>query len=493
MKCVVFVCHNQATIDRVKHHLMHDHVYVLLVGMHADPPTHPRIVTACQLPHHIEAEHQLLTFTAWYAIVKNKLWDEYESYCILEYDCIVRDMPKFHHDLNARTEKVVCFFTDRNNFFVDVNPTCFNAFLKSKHITTVFQRDHLWGSSTNQCINKELLNEFVDWYFPYCLYFKVWDYYNYSFYHERLFAVFLLQRGIPLTIFTDEKMVHEEVRSHCITRHLPVSDFDWSYYLQHNPDILQGRINLPQEELRRTSIAHFIQHGYGEKRHYKPNPKHYFLVYDDETGKYDLETLLQSVRTHSSFEIVVFKKSEMAPAFLEQYKDIFALERGGGYWLWKPYIIKTMLERIEEGSLLFYMDSSYTFIKKFETFLNYADTHDVLVWKNKPKGSVYPMKQWCKRDVMDHYLDSAQDGNMEVCWAGAMLLKNTLYTRSMVDKWFTMCCNAHHLTDSPSVNPNSSDFIEHRHDQTMLTIALFLYMVPLHFFGTDILKNNRDP
>lgn len=492
MKCVVFVCHNQATIDRVAHHLTHDHVYLLLVGVHPAPPTQPRIVTACQLPHHIEKEHKLLTFTAWYAIIKNKLWDEYDSYCILEYDCVVHDMPQFQRELNARTEKVVCFFMDRNNFMVDINPACFYAFLKSKRINTVFKPHHLWGGSTNQCVEKQVLHDFVDWYFPYCLYFKVWDYYNYSFYHERLFAVFLIQKGIPLTVMSCN-MTHEEVRSHGITRNIPVSDFEWRYYLEHNPDILQGRVNLSEEELRRTSIVHYVQHGYGEKRHYKPTPKKYFLVYDDETGKYDLETLAQSVRTFSSFEIVLFKKKDIDPVFLDQHKDIFALERGGGYWLWKPYIIKTMLERIEEGSFLFYMDSSYTFLNNFDTFVKYADKHDVLVWKNKPKEGVYPMKQWCKMDAFEHYLDSSQNGNTEVCWAGAMLLKNTLYSRSIIHEWFTMCCNAHHLTDSPSVAPNSSDFIEHRHDQALLTIALFFYMVPLHYFGTDILRNNRAP
>lgn len=492
MKCVIFVCHNQATMDRVAHHLSHDHVYILLVGMHTEPSPHPRIVTACTLPHHIEKEHKLLTFTAWYAIVKNKLWDDYDSYCILEYDCDIRDMPQFQHELNAKTEKVVCFFTDSNNFLTDMNPACFYAFLKSKRINTVFQHNHLWGGSTNQCIDKHFLHDFVDWYFPYCFFFKVWDYYNYSFYHERLFAVFLLQRGVPLTVLSNGNIAHEQVRSHAITRNIPVSDFDWAYYLQHNPDVLQGRVNLSEEELRCTSITHFVRHGYGEKRHYKPTPKRYFLVYDDETGAFDLNTLTQSVRMYSSFEIVVFKKSDIAPAFLERHKDVLALERGG-YWLWKPYIIKTMLERIEEGSILFYMDSQYTFLNHFETFVNYVDKHDVLAWKNKPNEGVYRMKQRCKMDVMNRYLDPAQHGNMEVCWAGAILLKNTFYSRSMIDAWLSMCCNADHLTDSPSGAPNTSDFIEHRHDQTLLTIALFFYMVPLHYFGTDILRNNRVP
>ena len=485
MKCIVYVCHNQATIDRVAHHLTHDHVYVLLVGTHPTPSPHPRVVTACTLPHHIEAEHKLLTFTAWYAMVKNKLWDEYESYCILEYDCIVPNMPQFQHELNARTEKVVCFFTDKYNFLNDVNPTCFYAFLRSKRITTVFQRDHFWGASTNQCIDKQLLKDFVDWYFPYCLYFKVWDYYNYSFYHERLFAVFLLQQGIPLTVLSNKTVVHEEQRSHDITRNIPVYDFDWKYYLQHNPDVLQEQVNLSEDELRRTSITHFVRYGYGEKRHYKPTPKRYFLVYDDETGRFDSSTLTQSVQTFSSFEIVVFKKSDIAPVFWEKHKDIFALKCGG--WLWKPYMIQTVLERIEEGSFLFYMDSNYTFLNHFEAFVRYVDEHDVLVWKNKPNGNVFPMQQGCNMDLMNQHLDAGRD--MDMCWAGAMLLKKTLYTTSIMDAWFQLCCNAPQSTDFSSVAP---DFIEHRHDQTLLTIVLFLYMVPLHYFGSDILRNNRD-
>ena len=489
-KCVVFVCHDKNTFLSIAHHLVHEHVYIIIVGTHNINPGHPRIILAYRLHHNIESEKRLLTFTAWYAIAKNNILEQYDAYCILEYDCIIHDMLWLQNELNSKSEQIISFFKDNNNLFYDINKDYLDRFLLSKKITNTYSSDFEWGCSTNKCIQRDVLLEFVDWYFPYCLYFNIVDTANYSYYHERVFALFIDNRKFSHGYLLHSNIQHQEARSHFIIRSVQVNDFDWEYYVNHNPDILLGRTNLTEDELRATSILHFVRHGHGEGRLYKPVPKKYFLVYDDETGRYDLQGLIESVQKYSSFQIIVFKKSEIDPSFVQAHQHILSLPRGGGYWLWKPYIIHKTLERIEKGSFLFYMDSSYMFKKPFDDLVAYVDRNDVVVWKNKPNEPVYPMKEWCKMDVMNAY---NVDGEMEVCWAGTMLLKNTTYSKYLVKKWIDMCCNADHLTDSPSRSPNSPAFIEHRHDQSLLTIALSQFMVPLHFLDASFLHNNRFP
>jgi len=486
--CIVFVCHNQESINHVSDHLIHEDVYILLVGNHLSVNPHPRLIVACQQPHHIEMEDKLLTFTAWYAIVKNNLLSQYEYYCILEYDCTVSDMVWLKDQLTMNQWDVVSFVVTNRFFLTDVNPDIFYKFLKSKHIYTTYSSDIGWGCTTNHCIRKKVLRGFVDWYFPYCLYFKIADYYNYSYYHERLFAVYVSHHNIPFAFLLHPNVQHESVTSHSITRNIPVYDFDWEYYLKKNPDVLEA---CPNMNPRTVSILHFTEYGYKEKRMYKPSPKKYFLLYDDETGRYDsnLKPLIESIKEYSEYDIIIFKESEIDTEFLKKNKSIFALSRGGGYWLWKPYIIRETLKRIEPGSILFYIDSSYRFLATFDELTQYVDKNDVMIWKNKPNEPVYPMKEWCKKDVLDMY---KTPGDMEICWAGAMILKNTLYTRCIVDEWL-QSCTYQNITDAPSLVPNSHEFIEHRHDQALLSTVLFRYNVPLHFMPTDFLHNNRMP
>ena len=119
--------------------------------------------------------------------------------------------------------------------------------------------------------------------------------------------------------------------------------------------------------------------------------KKYFLVYND--GRYNrfLDRLLESVRTHNKdFEIIVFDKEQIDSDFRDKNTRILNECRGGGYWLWKPYIINETMKRINDGDLLFYLDSKYFFMENFtEIYAKHIENKDILIWKNKPNEPVW--------------------------------------------------------------------------------------------------------
>src|SRR6185369_15940661 len=45
--------------------------------------------------------------------------------------------------------------------------------------------------------------------------------------------------------------------------------------------------------------------------------------------------------------------------FAKQHAEISSHERGGGYWLWKPYVVLDALESVREGELVLYSDVSH--------------------------------------------------------------------------------------------------------------------------------------
>ena len=224
---------------------------------------------------------------------------------------------------------------------------------------------------------------------------------------------------------------------------------------------------------------------------------HYFLVYNDNTHGYFLNPLLESVQKYGpEFKIVVFNKDQIDKEFAEKHKSILTMRRGGGYWLWKPYIINTILTQMKEGDIVFYLDSKYSFTDQIsKLYADYMKDHEILLWHNKPNEPTFYMKNWCKMDVVlkfDMYSKVFIDNVLD-SWAGAMVIKKTANTTKYIQEWLDIAGVYENITDSPSVIRNNSDFREHRHDQSMLSVVVHKYDIPLHFFEKRYLQNARFP
>ena len=223
--------------------------------------------------------------------------------------------------------------------------------------------------------------------------------------------------------------------------------------------------------------------------------KKYFLVYEDGTHTEDVQKLIESVKKYSDFEVVTFYKSDISEDFVLENKDILNSTRGGGYWLWKPYIINNVLSKIQDGDLLFYLDSKYYFTEDFtELYNEKIQNTDILVWNNKPNEMTVNFKYHCKPDVIHKYEmeDYAYNQNINDFWAGAIFIKKTTTSVRIMSEWLEMCCNYHDITDSPSITSNSY-FIDHRHDQSLLTIVLYKNNISNHYFEKKYLQNKRYP
>jgi hypothetical protein len=225
--------------------------------------------------------------------------------------------------------------------------------------------------------------------------------------------------------------------------------------------------------------------------------KKYLLIYNDESGKYYeyINKLKESVEKYDkTFEIIIFSKKDIDNNFLIENKYILDQNRGGGYWLWKPYIINETLKNINENDILFYIDSKYYFTEKFSELYKSLFNEDFLIWRNKPNEESYYLKNWCKMDVIHKYnvYEEVFEKNMEACWAGAMIMRKTNNVINIIQEWLTMCCSEN-ITDIPSIIQNSIEFNDHRHDQTLLSIVLWKYKIPLYTFEKKFLQNVRRP
>jgi hypothetical protein len=225
--------------------------------------------------------------------------------------------------------------------------------------------------------------------------------------------------------------------------------------------------------------------------------KKYFLIYNDGTHNFFNNQLINSVKTHApEFEVLLFNKKDIDNEFIKQNKRILDFPRGGGYWLWKPYIINETLKKLEDGDVLFYLDSKYYFIEEFSRlYREPLSRKDIIVWKNKPNEPNWFMKNWCKQSVIEKYGMKQRVFQDQVldCWAGCVVMKKTDFAVNFMKEWLNMCCVYEDITDSPSSIPNSNDFRDHRHDQSLLSILLYKYGIDMETFEKKYLQNVRRP
>jgi len=223
----------------------------------------------------------------------------------------------------------------------------------------------------------------------------------------------------------------------------------------------------------------------------------YFLVYNDNTHLEYLQQLIESVKKYGKdFEIIVFDKNDIDKDFIENNTSILNNSIGGGYWLWKPYIINETLKRIKDDDIVFYLDSKYYFLEEFTNlYINIIENKDMIVWKNKPNEPIYYMKNWCKMDVIEKYKmnEKVFQDNAEDCWGGALILKKNSNTIKIIKEWLEMCCIYEDITNIPSKKENSSLFHEHRHDQSLLSIIIHKYNIEMQYFEKKYLQNVRVP
>jgi hypothetical protein len=171
-----------------------------------------------------------------------------------------------------------------------------------------------------------------------------------------------------------------------------------------------------------------------------------------------------------------YTKRTIPEEYRKKHLSIFSQTRGDGYWLWKPYIIERELLRLPAGSFLLYCDSACEVINSLNPLFELA--------KNARCGVVcfelpYPEKQYTKREVFDVLnMDILEHGETPQRLASYICFRVCSESIAFVKRWKELCEVPLLLTDLPSRNSECSEFIEHRHDQSLFSMLTKNFSIP---------------
>jgi hypothetical protein len=164
--------------------------------------------------------------------------------------------------------------------------------------------------------------------------------------------------------------------------------------------------------------------------------------------------------------------------FIKENIDIYSKNKGFGYWLWKPYIVLDYLNNhCDDGDIVVYCDSGdYIFKDSLKQAFDFLKNKDCLFIK-----SDHPNSKYIKRDCfvfMD--CDEEKYWNNTQVYASVFFLKKTQEVIDIIQQWQNYCKNSNILTDSPNISgkTNFVDFVDHRHDQAILTNLVIKHDLP---------------
>ena len=150
--------------------------------------------------------------------------------------------------------------------------------------------------------------------------------------------------------------------------------------------------------------------------------------------------------------------------------------RGYGYWIWKPYLIKKELDKINNGDILIYCDAGCQINKNGKERLSeYIDllnidkqNYGIISFQIEFKELLYT-----KNVIFDFMNSDDNFKNKLQCASTVLIIKKNQHSINIIDKWYDLACNYNLLNDD--INNEIKSFVENRHDQSLLSILVNTY------------------
>ena len=148
--------------------------------------------------------------------------------------------------------------------------------------------------------------------------------------------------------------------------------------------------------------------------------------------------------------------------------------RGFGYWLWKSYLIGHVMSQLPDDDLVLWMDAgcqlNFRALPRFREYGKLAQQHGALCF-----DVGMPESMWTKGDTARRIAgNSVEHMNSGQLIGTISLWRNDPFNRQLVRDWYNigMEDGYRYITDVASVAPNSAEFREHRHDQSIVSLLI---------------------
>lgn len=198
---------------------------------------------------------------------------------------------------------------------------------------------------------------------------------------------------------------------------------------------------------------------------------------------------IQAKETKYYDQIRILSPDDFDKDMQEIYQEILSTRsnRGYGYWFWKPFFLKKIMNEINEGDIVHYLDIGCHIQNKNNRFYDYLD----LIFDNEKwivtfqyhdnnnqfaKDISFSKREefkYTKADLFEYYnfLENKDITHTPQFWAGSFFLAKKPNSLNFLDQWLKVFKeNINLIDDSSSTIKNFDGFLENRHDQSVFSL-----------------------
>lgn len=222
-----------------------------------------------------------------------------------------------------------------------------------------------------------------------------------------------------------------------------------------------------------------------------------FISYGDEKFKKSLKLIKKEAKNIGLFDKIITYTQRDLPDSIKS-SPLFLFKKGGGYWLWKPYILYETLNHCNENDIVYYADAGCTLnanSKEWGVFQKEICSHSAIFfqyrsnvlykgWSNfckKESNNSPKIRHWMKPAAIDYFtkfFDCQDFLQYNKIWGGALIIKKNRQSLNIIEQWLKISIFHPELVCDPfgiELSHIPESFNEHRHDQAIITPLIYYY------------------
>lgn len=171
-------------------------------------------------------------------------------------------------------------------------------------------------------------------------------------------------------------------------------------------------------------------------------------------------------------ECFSFSIKDIDEKFYLKNKHILDQPRGAGYWIWKYYFADKILKdkNITKDDIIFYADSGSHFVDKIDKVIDVFKRDNLSVMTY---SQLYISSMWTKRDAFILTgCDEPKYSETSQRVGGFFMFRKDDFSINFFEELLNYSQDYRIITDSQNECglPNYPDFIEHRHDESLISL-----------------------
>lgn len=215
---------------------------------------------------------------------------------------------------------------------------------------------------------------------------------------------------------------------------------------------------------------------------YIQKPVIHFMTYANDVFETAKKRLIKEADIFNEFVSVSGYGPNDLPSWVQKkYADILNVRRGGGYWLWRPFIVYEKIKDIKDGEYLVFIDAGCKLnTQGKKRFFEYIDLlqmsqYGILSFQmsgNKGPGTLAKEKEWTTKEIFEYFQISENSEIKESgqYLGGVFILKKNKHSINYL-KETIKCIMKYPLLVTDSYNHSQNVYFkDNRHEQSVTSV-----------------------